>query len=96
MALAFTKTKDPKLQLTDTLTFGKFQGCRICDIIEQDYMYFDWLLKNSQISFSDEVKDTVKEFQRQATEKQHFEEEVKPWVSDNTGYFDDWDDDIPF
>lgn len=99
MAKAFTKLKDPKLQLTDTLTFGKFQGCRICDIIEEDYMYFDWLFKNSQIGFSDEVRATVEEFKRQANEARHIDEEEKPWAAaDAAGnfFFSDWDDDIPF
>lgn len=99
MAKAFTKLKDPKLQLTDKLLFGKFYGCRICDVIEEDYMYFDWLSKNSDIKFSDEVHNTVAEFKRQANEERHTEEEEKPWAAaDAAGnfFFSDWDDDIPF
>lgn len=95
MAINFTKIRDPKLQLTDKLSFGKFSGCRICDVVEDNYQYFSWLFKNSQIGFSQEVHNAVAEFARQATEKQNQLEEIKPWQS-NDAWFSDWDDDIPF
>jgi hypothetical protein len=95
MAIKFTQIRDPKLQLTDTLSFGKLSGCRICDVIEDNYAYFQWLFKNSQIGFSSEVRATVAEFVRQAAEKQHHAEEVKSWLG-NDPWFSDWDDDIPF
>ena len=95
MAKQFTKLRDPKLQLTDVLPFGKFQGCRICDCVEDNYEYFQWLTKNTQIQFSQDVLDTITEFWRQSTEQRFIEEEVKPWQS-QTQYFSDWDDDIPF
>lgn len=95
MAIKFTQIRDPKLQLTDKMLFGKFIGCRICDCIEDNYEYFNWLHKNTSVNFSQEVLDSIKEFQTQATQKRHYEEEEKPWASD-TNYFLDIDDDIPF
>lgn len=95
MAIKFNKLRDPKLELTDRLTFGKFAGCRICDCIEDNYEYFQWLTKNTNIQFSEEVLDTITEFWRQSTQQRFIQEEVKPWQS-QTQYFSDWDDDIPF
>lgn len=96
MAINFNKLKDPKLDLLDKFTFGKFQMCRVCDILEEDYDYVLWLHgKNPQL-FAAEVISEAKLLKKEATEKQYYEEERKPYTTSNAWYSDDWDDDIPF
>jgi hypothetical protein len=52
--------------------------------------------KNPQL-FSTEVITEAKQLKQEAVQKQHYEEEDKPFENANP-YFtlDDWDDDIPF
>lgn len=100
MALNFKNLRDPKLGLTDKLTFGKFKDCRLCDIIEDHYEYLIWAEKQNFVKFQPEVTSLI-------LEQAHFErwtepEEPKPEVkysgnSYNLVIFDElYDDDIPF
>jgi hypothetical protein len=97
MAIIFNKLKDPKLNLLDKFTFGKFQMCRVCDILQEDYDYVLWLNDKNPQLFSTEVITEAKQLKQEAVQKQHYEEEDKPFENANP-YFtlDDWDDDIPF
>ena len=36
MAISFNKLRDPKLGVTDLITFGKLKGCRVCDVAKED------------------------------------------------------------
>jgi hypothetical protein len=45
MAKTFGSLKSNKLDMMDKLTIGKFAGCRICDIIADDFEYLIWLNK---------------------------------------------------
>jgi hypothetical protein len=102
MAVSFNKLKDPKLQLTDKLTFGKLKDCRVCDVIQDHYEYLIWCEKQGFVKFSKEVTDLV-------LEQAHFEK-FKPPEEDNdnkdhdfyeivtrgASYEASWEDDVPF
>lgn len=95
MAISFSKLKDPKLQLTDKLTFGKFKDCRICDIIPDHYEYLIWAESNGYVKLQQEVKDLIAETANSSnwedpSEKVNEMPGFNPWGSDA------WDDDIPF
>lgn len=97
MALNFRNLKDPKLGLTDKLTFGKFKDCRLCDIIEDHYEYLIWAEKQGYVKFQQDVTNLI-------LEQAHFEKRVEPVkpdlyevVTTRVRYsFDDIYDDIPF
>ena len=95
MAKAFLNLRDPKLHLTSTLPFGKFAGCRVCDILEENYAYVLWLHGKQPNLFHKSVVEEAEQFVREALEKVHYEEEVKPFLGSNN-WFSDWDEDIPF
>jgi len=103
MAIKFNNIRDPKLiEMTTKLTFGKFNGCRVCDILQDSYDYIFWLDKNTDYVIADDVWETCVEHELRAKEAKFKEEEVDPWfekkVPDDMkrSYFDDYDDDIPF
>lgn len=93
MAKAFTQLKDPKLSLTDKLTFGKLKDCRVCDVIEDHLEYLIWCEKQSFVKFSQEVKDVIKDH----VEHKGWEivDEEKP-LKDTYEKFQGWEDDVPF
>ena len=83
MAISFTKIKNPKLGLTDKLTFGKLAGCRICDVAQDHYEYLIWAEKQGFIKFQAEVVELIQEQASFAAWKIHEEQEVKPWFEDD-------------
>lgn len=99
MALNFKNLKDPKLGLTDKITFGKFKDCRVCDIIKDHYEYLIWAEKQRFVKFQQDVTNLI-------LEQAHFEKGVEP-VKVSTDTFmkptgsyvfdeSDWEDDIPW
>ena len=60
MAKSFNTLKDPKLGLLDILQIGKYKGCRVDSIIEQDYEYLIFMDKQKILSFTQEVLDALK------------------------------------
>ena len=83
MAISFTKIKNPKLGLTDKLTFGKLAGCRICDVAQDHYEYLIWAEKQGFVKFQAEVVELIQEQASFAAWKIHEEQEVKPWFEDD-------------
>jgi hypothetical protein len=59
MAKSFNKLKDPKLHLQDKLPFGKYQGCRIVDLLPDSWEYLMWLSKNTSVQFGQDVVDAI-------------------------------------
>jgi len=97
MAIQFNKLKDPKLDMLDKFMFGKFQSCRVCDMLEDDYEYVLWLHAKSPNLFSATVISEAMQFKKEAAEKINEEEEVSPYLNANPWYSDlNDDDDIPF
>ena len=98
MAVSFKKLKDPKLGLTDKITFGKLKDCRICDVAQDHYEYLIWIEKNGYVKYQPEVIELVQEQASFARWEIHQAEEVDPW-KDNFQlppdvFFDD--SDVPF
>jgi hypothetical protein len=83
MAISFKNIKDPKLQLTDKLTFGKFAQCRICDIIEDQYEYLIWAGKAGLVVYAPEVVLKLLDLAGFHETQRHYEEEIKPWMRDD-------------
>jgi uncharacterized protein (DUF3820 family) len=97
MAISFTKIKNPKLGLTDTLTFGKLAGCRICDVAQDHYEYLIWAEKQGYVKFQPKTIELIQEQASFAAWQINQEQEVKPWFEDYSPKpitFDD--DDVPF
>lgn len=95
MAKSFSNIKSPFLDILDTITFGKYNGCRVCDVLAEDLEYFDWLKKNGKI-FTQDLEDNIQQLKDNIAYETYQREEVDPWVKPMTPFFDDWDDDIPF
>lgn len=88
MAKAFAQLKISKLAPTDKLTFGKYAGCRVCDVWD-DYEYFLWLDKSNPCLFSQKCKDNFKAAEKMFLAERHYREEVDPYINQSF-------DDVPF
>ncbi len=98
MAILFNKLKDPKLGLTDKLTFGKLSGCRICDVAQDHYEYLIWAEKSGYVKYQADVVTLLQEQASFARWTINEAEEVAPYKDDfdlpKPVNFDD--DDVPF
>jgi len=95
MAKAFTKLKDPKLGLTDIIPIGKFKGCRVCDVIKDDWEYLKWLHTNTSVKFQEAVLDEITAAWDSWSMDTHYKEEIAPYDTRNQ-WFSDMEEDIPF
>lgn len=59
MAKTFNNLKT-KLGLLDFISIGKYKGCRVDSIIEQDYEYLIYMDKEKILQFAPEVIDKLK------------------------------------
>ena len=102
MAIQFKNLKNPKLGLTDKLTFGKLKDCRICDVIEDHYEYLIWAEKQGYVKFQQIVIETIQEHAS-------FQKWEAPEESEDTNkrqdlyeiltrqdYYSSFEDDVPF
>ena len=107
MALQFNKLKNPKLGLTDTLTFGKLKGCRVCDVAQDHYEYLIWAEKSGFVKFQPDVITLLQEQASFAAWQINEAEEVAPYMDGNKheylaeiasrqDYDTSFDDDVPF
>ena len=107
MAITFKQLKSPLLAPIDQIPIGKFKGCRVCDVIEDNYEYLMWAEKQGFMKYSQEVVELIQEVAHFAKQKIHYTEEVEPYLDEteeylkkNSHYFkqpdDYYDDDIPF
>ncbi len=97
MAISFKQIKNPKLGLTDTITFGKLAGCRVCDVAQDHYEYLIWAEKQGFVKFQPEAVELIQEQASFARWQVNYEEEVKPWFDENSPpplIFDEGD--VPF
>jgi len=94
MAISFGKLKDPKLGLTDKLTFGKLNGCRICDVAQDHYEYLIWAERQGYVKYQQEVIDLIHEQASFAKWKIYQEEEVDPYMEPHFPVL--FEEDIPF
>lgn len=100
MSIPFSKARDPKLCLTDKLTFGKFKDCRLCDIIQDHYEYLIWANKQGYVQFQKEVNDLIEEqFTNRAWEgvvEHNSQDDIRDVYEKITRIDYDWEDDVPF
>jgi uncharacterized protein (DUF3820 family) len=94
MAISFNKLKDPKLQLTDKITFGKLKDCRICDVIQDHYEYLIWAEKQGFVQYSKEVTTVILETANFAVWEAPQEE--RPIIDTYDKFFTIMEEDIPF
>lgn len=100
MAKSFNKLKDPRLALTDQITFGKLKGCRVCDVIEDHYEYLIWCEKQGFVKFQEIVVETIQEVagykKWQPIEEHDSQDDVKDLYEKVSRIDYDWEDDVPF
>lgn len=101
MAKAFSNLKDPKLGLTDKLTFGKLRDCRICDVVQDHYEYLIWAEKQGFVKYQTEVVELIQEqasfkrWQGIESEEEGDSDKLMDTYQKFTGY-SDMEDDVPF
>ena len=89
MAKAFTNLKKSAcLDAQDKLTFGKYKGCRVCDVWD-DWEYFLWLSNHRPGLFSKRCIDNFKSARAMHEAARHQREEVDPYINQDF-------DDVPF
>jgi hypothetical protein len=86
MAKTFGSLKSNKLDMMDKLTMGKFAGCRICDIIADDFEYLIWLNKNGFVNFTAPVMSDLLSRAGFKEAEEYYQNEIAPWK----------DEDVPF
>jgi uncharacterized protein (DUF3820 family) len=86
MAKSFGSLKSTKLDMMDKLTMGKFAGCRICDIIADDFEYLIWLNKSGFVNFTTPVMTDLPARAGFKEAEEHYQNEIAPWK----------DEDVPF
>lgn len=93
MAISFSKISDPRFKLTDKLTFGKYQDCRVCDILEEGYEYVLWLHSKMQ-NFSPEVIEKCNQFKLDRVVEEEKNNNLAILKGDM--WDQSWEEDIPF
>jgi uncharacterized protein (DUF3820 family) len=83
MAKTFGNLKSNKLDMLDKLTMGKFAGCRICDIIADDFEYLIWLNKQGFVNFTTPVMTDLLARAGFKEAEEHYKNEVEPWESED-------------
>jgi hypothetical protein len=86
MAKTFGSLKSNKLDMMDKLTIGRFAGCRICDIIAEDFTYLIWLNKNGYVNFTTPVITDLLARAGFKEAEEYYQNEIAPWK----------DEDVPF
>ena len=83
MAKTFGSLKSTKLDMMDKLTMGKFAGCRICDIIQEDFEYLIWLNKQGFANFTAPVMSDLLARAGFREAEEHYKNEVEPWEGED-------------
>lgn len=99
MSKAF-KTLKTKYELTDFITFGKYDGCRVDSVIQTDPGYISWLIAKTTHKFTQPVHDALGQELSRRQRERHQAEEEDPYLKDDYACapytLSGWDDDIPF
>ena len=83
MAITFKQLKSPLLAPTDQIPVGKFKGCRVCDVIEDNYEYLIWADKQGLLKYSAIVMESILEIANFEKQKSHYTEEIEPYLDEN-------------
>ena len=95
MAKSFIAIKKA-IGLYDIIDFGKYNGCRVDSIVEQDYLYIEYTRINFDKKYSQEVLDLIEAVKSRPKKIAHEHEHIEyrnPWVAED---YNIEDDDIPF
>lgn len=69
--------------MMDKLTIGKFAGCRICDIIADDFEYLIWLNKQGFVNFTTPVITDLLARAGFKEAEEHYQNEIAPWTDED-------------
>ena len=83
MAKTFGSLKSTKLDMMDKLTMGKFAGCRICDIIQEDFEYLIWLNKQGFANFTSPVMSDLLARAGFREAEETYKNEIEPWEGED-------------
>jgi hypothetical protein len=84
MALQFKNLKSPLLDFHDKITVGKLTGCRVCDCIPDHYEYLIWANKSGMLHFTKAVTESIQEHSGFKNQQIHYEQEIEPWLAENS------------
>ena len=83
MAKTFGSLKSNKLDMLDKLTIGKFAGCRVCDIIADDFEYLIWLNKQGFVNFTAPVISDLLARAGFKEAEEFYQNEIAPWADED-------------
>jgi uncharacterized protein (DUF3820 family) len=86
MAKTFGTLKSNKLDMLDKLTIGKFAGCRICDIIADDFEYLIWLNKQGFANFTAPVMSDLLARAGFKEAEEYYQNEIAPWKGEDVPF----------
>ncbi len=86
MAKSFKQLKSPLLGLQDKLGVGKLAGCRICDVVDDEYDYLIWLEKSGYVKYASETIKKIQEVAGFQAEQEHYQNEIEPWLDQDVPY----------
>lgn len=89
MAIQFKNVRSTTLDMQDKIAVGKLQGCRVCDVIDDDYEYLIWADKSGLMKFTTTVVKAIQKRAGYQEQQRHYDEEIKPWIDTDI-------DDVPF
>ena len=84
MAIPFNKIKSTVLNFTDIIQTGKLQGCRVCDVIDDEYEYLIWADKSKLLQFRPQVIEKIMKVAHFIDEERHYKEEIEPYLKQDS------------
>ena len=88
MSINFTKLSEITIGLTDKIPYGIYKDCRAIDVAKVEYDYILYIQSKTKL-FSKEVVDEAKRQKEKIEEAIHYENEIKPYLTDDF-------EDVPF
>lgn len=86
-----------KLGLLDLITFGKYKGCRVDSIVEQNDDYLRFMSDKGIIKFDQSVLDALKnKFSITSIAISYADDRSYAHMNSWSTNTDDWEKDIPF
>lgn len=59
MAKPFTALRDPRLGLDDVLTYPRYKGCTVKEVLADNPGYISWLMSNTGLKFYPSVHEML-------------------------------------
>lgn len=111
MAKPFTALRDPRLGLDDVLTYPRYKGCTVKEVLADNPGYISWLMSNTGLKFYPSVHEMLllmkpKRVPQHTSFSSHgyYSDKEKNYIfpklrDESHNIFsdqDDWFDDVPF